>query len=258
MRVRCWLGASVLALALGCSHARSPAPRVVLVQPSGPTIPANLLRLSIRFQSPIDGPVIGRLGLLREDGSRIDEPFLEQELWSADARVLTVLMHPGRVKSGLKVHEERGPILAAGEEVTLVLDGYALKRWRTGAADEIGPVPLAWTLSAVRVGSKRPLVVSLDAIIDGRDAEYLAIADSRGRRVAGQARLIRGESAWTFTPSAPWKAGAYKLVARGTLEDPSGNRLGSRFQTPVDAPPGPPLDVMIPFAAAPGHAGGPP
>ena len=38
-------------------------------------------------------------------------------------------------------------------------------------------------------------------------------------------------STWTFVPNSPWRAGAYKLVARGTLEDPAGNRLGSHFET---------------------------
>jgi hypothetical protein len=55
-----------------------------------------------------DGPVLARLALLRRNGSRIAEPFLKQELWSADGRVLTVLMHPGRVKIGLKAREDLG------------------------------------------------------------------------------------------------------------------------------------------------------
>src|SRR5262249_49598254 len=97
------------------------------------------------------------------------------------------------------------------------------------------------------VESKQALVVALDGPIDGRDADYLAIADVRGRRVAGRARLTDGEGTWTFTPSAPWRLGAYKLVVRGTLEDPAGNRLGSQFETSIHAPPGPPVDEVVPF-----------
>jgi len=105
-----------------------------------------------------------------------------------------------------------------------------------------------WKLSAVRVESKQALVVALDGPIDGRDADYLAIADARGRRVAGRARLTNGESTWTFTPSAPWRPGAYMLVVRGTLEDPAGNRPGSHFETSIDSPPGAPVDAVVPFA----------
>lgn len=248
MRIDRWLIATALAVALTSTHALQPAPRVVLVQPSGPEVPANLLRLSLQFERPVEGPVLARLGMLGPDGTQIPAPFLEQELWSPDGKALTVLLHPGRVKSGLIAHDELGPILMAGEDVTLVLDGRPIKRWRVGQADTSGPDATAWALSAVRAGSRHPLVVTLDGPIDGRDADYLAVADSHGRRMEGQARLVEGERAWTFVPSKPWGAGAYKLVARGTLEDPCGNRLGSRFETPAQAPPGTPIDAEIPFS----------
>ena len=252
MPLRRLVGATALAVALdsalGSSHAEPPAPPVDLVQPSGPGIPANLLRLSIRFAAPVEGRLLHRLSLVRADGTQVQEPFLEQELWSPSGRILTVLLHPGRVKTGLKAHDEKGPILSVGDDVALALDGVPIKRWRVGSADEIGPTASAWKISAVGVGSKQPLVVVLDGSIDGRDADYLAVADPRGRRVAGRARLTNGETTWTFTPSAPWRAGAYKLVVRGTLEDPAGNRLGSRFETSIDSPPGPPVDAVVRFA----------
>src|ERR1700741_162229 len=172
-----WVGAAALAVALnsapGSSHAEPPAPRVVLVQPSGPEIPANLLRLSIRFAAQVEGRVLPRLSLWRADGTQVEAPFLEQELWSPSGRILTVMLHPGRVKSGLKAQDEEGPILSAGDEVALALDGVPIKRWRVGPADETGPVAAEWKLSAVGVESKHPLVVALDGPIDGRDADYL-------------------------------------------------------------------------------------
>jgi hypothetical protein len=185
---------------------------------------------------------------LHADGSKIQEPFLEQELWSPDGNVLTFMMHPGRVKSGLIARAQMGPILSAGDVVSLALDGRRIKQWHVGPTDETGPVTSAWKLSAVRAESLQPLVVSLDAPIDGRDAGYLAIANASGRRVAGRARLTVGESAWMFTPDAPWRAGTYKLVVRDTLEDPAGNRLGSRFETSIYSPPEPAADAVVPFA----------
>jgi hypothetical protein len=220
---------------------------VALVQPSGPEVPANLLRLSIQFEQQFEGAVLGRLALLRADGTQIQEPFLEQELWSPDGKLLTILMHPGRVKSGLIAHDELGAILCAGEDVSLALDGHSIKQWRVGQADTVGPAASAWTISTVRADSRQPIVVTLDGPIDGRDADYLAIADQGDRRVAGRARLADGETTWTFVPNSPWRAGTYKLVARGTLEDPAGNRLGSRFETSVRSPPGAPVDAVIPF-----------
>src|SRR5215510_14125091 len=168
--------ATALAVMLGCAYAGQPTPRAVLVQPSGPEVPANLLRLSIRFAAQVEGPLLPRLSLLRADGSQIQAPFLEQELWSPSGRILTVMMHPGRVKSGLKAHDAEGAILSVGDEVVLALDGVPIKRWRVGPADVIGPMASKWKVSAVRVESTQPLVVALDGPIDGRDADYLAIA----------------------------------------------------------------------------------
>ena len=241
-------GAIALAVALGSSQAAQPTPQVVFVQPSGPEVPANLLRLSIRFAAQVEGPMLRRLSLLRADGKQVQAPFLEQELWSPGGNILTVMIHPGRVKTGLKARDEKGPILSVGDDVALALDGVPIKRWRVGPADEIGPMVSEWKVPAVRVDSRQPLVVVLDGPIDGRDSDYLAIADVRDRRVAGRAQLTNGESTWTFTPSAPWRPGAYKLVVRGTLEDPAGNRLGSHFETSIFSPPGPPVDAVVRFA----------
>jgi hypothetical protein len=243
-----WVGATALAVALGSSQAEQLTPRVDLVQPSGSEVPANLLRISIRFAAQVEGALLPRLTLLRADGSQVQEPFLEQELWSPSGKILTVMMHPGRVKTGLNAHDEKGPILSVGDDVALALDGVPIKRWRVGPSDEIGPMVSNWKVSAVRVESKQPLVVALDGPIDGQDADYLAIADVRDRRVAGRTKLTNGESTWTFTPSAPWRPGAYKLVVRGTLEDPAGNRLGSHFETSIYSPPGHPVDAVVPFA----------
>lgn len=247
MRLHRWLSATALAVACTGSQAQQATPRVTLVQPSGPEVPANLLRLTIQFDRQVEGPLLPRLALSRADETPIQEPFLEQELWAPDGRLLTILMHPGRVKSGLIAHDDFGPILSAGEDVTLLLDGHAIKRWNVTQVHTTGPDASAWTLSSVRVGSRQAIVVKLDAPIDGRETGYLAIADQHDRRVSGQARLADGERTWAFVPDSPWGAGAYKLVARGTLEDPCGNRLGSRFETPVDSPPGTPIDVVIPF-----------
>jgi hypothetical protein len=247
MRCHRWLGATALAVALACTQARAvqPVPRVVQVQPSGPEVPANLLRVSIRFAAPVEGPVLPRLSLRRADGKAIEAPFLEQELWSPDGTVLTVMFHPGRVKSGLNARAAIGPIISAGDDVALALDGNPIKQWSVGVADEAGPTASAWKASNVCPRSKQPLQVTLDAPIDGRDADYLAVADAQNRRVPGHARLTHGETTWTFTPDTPWGAGPYRLVARGTLEDPAGNRLGSRFETAIGSPPGEPLDAVI-------------
>lgn len=252
MPLRRLCGAVTLAVTLGASHAGPAAPspavaQMVRVQPSAGQVPANLLRLSIEFATRIEGPVLPRLALLRPDGKPLTQPFLEQELWSPSGRVLTVLMHPGRVKTGLNARDSLGPILVDGDDVTLTLDDHPIHHWRVAPPDTSGPEVSAWRLSSVRAASKQALVVTLDDAIDGREADYIAIADPHGRRVSGQALLKDGERTWSFTPHTAWRAGEYRLIARGTLEDPAGNRLGGRFETPADAPAAAPADAALAF-----------
>jgi hypothetical protein len=99
----------------------------------------------------------------------------------------------------------------------------------------------------VRAGRRDPLVVRLDAPIDARDADYVAVVDARHRRVLGHPELLEGEQVWRFTPAKAWSVGPYQLVARGTLEDPAGNRLNSRFEREADQRPEPASDVAIPL-----------
>jgi hypothetical protein len=244
-----WLAGAALSVNLVGASAEQPTPHVVRVQPSASEVPANLLRISVEFAGPPQGPVLPRLGLSDAKGGRVRQPFLQQALWSPSGKILTVMMHPGRVKTGLIAREQWGPILAAGDAVNLTLDGRPIKQWIVGPPDANGPDVSAWQLSPVHVGSKQALIVTLDAAIDGRAADYLAIADDHDRRVEGRAVLTRGESTWRFTPNVPWHAGPYKLIARSTLEDPAGNRLGGHFETPIDSQPGPAADAVLVFSA---------
>src|SRR5262245_57106954 len=178
----CWVGGGVLAMWLA---AASTAPvQVLSVSPSCAVVPENLLRLSVRFDAPPTGGVLARLALVGRDGRPLLEPFLEQELWSPDGLTLTVLLHPGRVKTGLVARQAWGPILSQGDEVGLTFDGRTVRRWSVGPRDEQGPQPAAWSLSAVRAGCSEPLVVRLDAPIDALHADYLAVVDERHRRIA--------------------------------------------------------------------------
>lgn len=243
MRWRLPVVAALLA-ALPLAHATTPA--VVLVQPSADSVPANLLRLSIVFAAPVEGPVLRRIALAHADGRAVADPFLPQELWSPDGTILTLLLHPGRVKTGLAAREQWGPVLHEGDEVVLTLDGRPIRRWHVGAEDADGPMTSAWKLSSPRPGSRQPLVVALDAPVDGRDAEDFAVVDDH-RRIDGHGQLQRGETAWTFTPDAAWVAGRYRLLVRGTLEDPAGNRLGGHFETPPGTTQPPPVDASLGF-----------
>lgn len=226
--------ALALAVALLASSltAFGAAPRV---HPSGDMIPENLLRFSLAFAAPTAPGVRERLVLRTADGSLLAQPFLEQELWSPDGQTLTLLLHPGRVKSGLRAHDEVGRSLRSGDRVTLLLDGEPLKTWRVGPARTAAPDPQRWSVQAPQAGTRDAVVITLDAPIDAQAIGYVAVVSARGEKVRGRATLSPGESVWRLAPEAKWAAGEYRLLVHPRLEDPQGNAVGSRFERKAGA-----------------------
>ena len=206
------------------------APDAPVARPTGASIPANLLRLSLRFARRPTGPVLARVGLRRGTGDPIAQPFLDQELWSPDGRTLTILMHPGRVKTGLIANERLGRALEPGETVILTVDGRPVRRWRVGAPDLSPPTPAIWRVNTPRAFSNDPLEVSLDGPVDALDVDLIAVRAPDGRRVPGTATLEAGETRWRFHPRGPWRTGRYVVVGAPELEDPAGNRPGQDFE----------------------------
>ncbi|UVO49911.1 hypothetical protein M0208_05030 [Sphingomonas sp. SUN019] len=228
------IAASFLALAAALvaipATAQPAPPDAPVARPTGASIPANLLRLSIAFARPPEGPVLPRLSLVRGDGSTIEEPFLDQELWSPDGRTLTVLMHPGRVKTGLAANESLGRALIPGDEASLIFDGRRIGGWTVVPPDIAPPDPSRWRTTAPRSGTREAVIVQLDEPVDALGDNLIAVRDAGGRRVGGTGQLVKGEAVWRFTPRSAWQAERYVVVAAPDLEDPAGNRPGQDFE----------------------------
>ncbi len=218
------------------AHAHGPAtelPKTLAVHPSGTCIPENLLRISIAFAAPPRGPILPLLALWNSQGQPIADPFLEQELWSPDGKTLTVLLHPGRVKSGLIAHETLGRALARGDEVTLVLAGQKVKSWCVEGEDRGAPEPAKWQLTRAQTGKRTALRIVFEAPIDAGAAAMLAVVDSSNQKVDGRAALVSNEGEWVFTPKSPWKKSSYRLLVHPRLEDAAGNTVRKTFESAI-------------------------
>lgn len=206
------------------------------IAPSGATVPENLLRVVVHLSAPLTTPLDMRhVALLDGDGAVIPDAFLDLPLASRDGAELTLLLHPGRIKTGVGPNVALGPALRAGQTVRLRIDDPQLgapleKRWQVRPALRQPIAPQAWTLHGVRRGSRAPLRVSLPQALDSSAAALLALQGPDGRRLAGTARMAAGEREWRFTPAQPWRPGRYMLRVHPKLEDPQGNRLCSAFE----------------------------
>ncbi|RZL37144.1 MAG: hypothetical protein EOP35_09385 [Rubrivivax sp.] len=232
------LAALVALVALGAIPLAGAAS--VEIHPAGPAVPENLLRIELRFDRPQRLPFdVERLALLDGEGREIRHALLDMALPDADGRRITVLLDPGRVKTGVGPNLEAGRALREGATVSLRVAGGegdrlpAVKTWRVTAAVSQPLQPQRWRLASPRSGTRDALSVDLRTPISSASEGLIAVVDGQGHRVAGRVRLDDGDATWRFTPARPWGPSAHRLVTHPGLEDPAGNRRCAAFEAPI-------------------------
>jgi hypothetical protein len=211
--------------------------RVAAIYPSGPEVPANLLKFYLVFDAPMSrGEVWDHLRLLDASGKAVALPFLEidQELWDPEMKRLTLLFDPGRIKRGVLPREEVGTSLEAGKSYTLAVD----KGWRDAAGR-----PLAEEFRhAFRVTPEERLGIDVKAwevtasrdeirIRFGRPMEHALALRLITVDVPGEARLEENESVWVYRVRTA--RSEYAITVDHRLEDLAGNRPGRPFDVDV-------------------------
>jgi len=224
----------------------TPIGLVSAVYPNSDRLPENLLKFYIHFSEPMAiGEASRHVGLFEIGGEEVDLPFLElsEELWDPEGRRLTLFFDPGRIKRGLKPHQEEGRVLEVGKSYELRIDrgwrdaegrelveGHS-KRFIVSEADYVQPDASKWAVGVPEAGSRDPLCVQFHERLDhGLLERVLTVCDANGERVAGEAKPCCGEIALKWTPDEPWPAGDFNLVADGILEDIAGNSLARKFE----------------------------
>lgn len=153
-----------------------PATVVAQIYPSGDVLPENQLKFYLQFSAPMRGTgIYAHIKLRDASGREVDKPFLEldEELWDPAMTRLTLFIDPGRIKRGVKPHEDVGAVFEEGKSYTLSIDrawrdaqGQPLresfsKTYRIGGADRTPPDTARWTVLAPRAETREPLVVEL-------------------------------------------------------------------------------------------------
>jgi len=229
-----------------------PLTTVSEVYPSGTHLPDNLLRVYIYFSAPMGhADILPAIDLVDDAGGVIDGAFLPNrfDLWSADRTRLTLLLDPGRVKTGLQANLDLGRALVPGmtyhlqiSEIAQDARGCALAAphrvtFEATDADVSSPSPADWELIAPKVGTRAPLTVVLDGPVDHLSLAYrLRVIGPDSLPVPGRIALGDAETSWHFTPKAPWIDTVHTLAIDPMLEDLAGNRPGGLFDQPIGAP----------------------
>jgi hypothetical protein len=219
---------------------RQPTARVIAVYPEDAQLPANTLRLYIQFSEAMDvGNALEHIHLRDHFHRDIERAFLavDQELWDAEHKRLTLLFDPGRVKRGIRTNVEAGRALVAGKQYELVIDStwraasgaplvapYEM-RFSVTAPDYEQPKPDRWQVTAPRAGTRNSLRIAFGEALDRALAERLIVSTAGGQPVDGRINLSADGTNWTFTPAAAWSRGEHHIVVSVTLEDVAGNSI---------------------------------
>ena len=204
-------------------------PDIIAVAPSGATVPAQLLRISVFFVRPQFEGLGSPPALLRADGRIIAGALVDQQLWSPDRRTATLLLNPGRVKTGLIARREAGAVLRPGEIVSLRISGRIVHHWVVQPGGCVMPDSGSWKLTPPGSGSREPLQLGFPGRIDALSRDLIAVADGQGNPIRGLATLEVGESQWRFVPAEPWPHASLQIVVHPRLEDPCGDEPGEPF-----------------------------
>ena len=236
-------------------------PKVTAIFPSGDILPANCLKFYIHFSQPMrEGrDIFERIQILDEAGEVVSDPWRRVELWSLDARRLTLWIHPGRIKQGVNLREEFGPVLLPEHQYRLVIrssvqnaQSVALgtdfeKHFRTSVDDHDRPLPQDWSLTSPTPGTREPLIVTFNESLDRALLDRFLRVESGDRQLTGMITVKPGEQVWSFTPTAPWPAQKCHLTVNGGLEDLAGNTPQRVFDTDLQKQPLSPPRLSLPI-----------
>jgi hypothetical protein len=237
-------------------------PRVVQIYPTADVLSANHLRFYIYFDRPMRGgkELFNHLALVDDKGKEVDAPWLDDELWDEANHCLILYVHPGRIKWGVELREQMGPVLREKRSYALVvrgdwadLDGNKLgkdtiKKFRTTPEDRARIELSDWKLTAPAAGTRDAVVLSLSRSIDYRSLQTgLTVTNTRGEILAGAIAIDQAEKSWRFTPARPWQAGPHRVRVSPDLEDVAGNTPERAFDLDLGAPKRPAQKLQFDF-----------
>jgi hypothetical protein len=240
----------------------------IQVFPSANEIPANLLRFHLRFDEVPDVFDIGTaIRLIDVNEAVVDHVFLDlnEGLWSADGLTLTVMLHPGRIKTGLVASGNLGSAFREYDQYELQLrrehlpflqgrspssasaanEWVCIKRFTAIAAITTAIDAQSLLLSAPNAHSLNPLSITFPRSIDRLAAEnYARLSNATDAVLDVQIEADSAERTIYFVPRHAWPSGPVKVHFSGDFEDVSGNRLSSAFAKDVQVSV-PDIDITI-------------
>ena len=216
-------------------------PEVLMVYPSGPTLPENTLRFYIHFSTPMKPHLSEKfIRLVDAEGNSDNTAFMKfkQELWSKDRKRLTLLMDPGRIKRGVAQNVRQGPALLAGNTYSIVVDAgwpSASGKHESPRFEKVFSVTSAlrtlpdtelWKIESPEISTVEPLVIKFDRPFDNQLAQSsIRVFNQEGNLISGAVSIDSNEKIWRFQPEKKWQGDALQIAVDAQFEDVAGNNF---------------------------------
>jgi hypothetical protein len=191
--------------------------------------------------------ILNHIKLTNKEGENITGVFYENqyELWDINRTKVTLIIDPGRVKTGLSANRLMGRAFVEGEEYTLTVDSLLLdfndqqlarsfsKTFVAVKEDRTPPRVELWHYNVPKSKSKQKLVIDFNDKIDHISAQTLIRITYKGKTVEGEILLKNQEQQSVFEPKKQWKKGTYKIKVSPSLEDIATNSMNQVFDHKV-------------------------
>jgi hypothetical protein len=219
-------------------------PEVIHIYPTADSLPVNLTRFYIEFSKPMqEMGILKHIKLTNKKGENITGVFFENqyELWDKDRKKVTLIIDPGRVKTGLLANKIMGRAFDEGQQYTLTVDSLLLdfndqklatsfsKTFVAVKEDSIPPKVELWHYTIPKSKSKQLLIIDFNDKIDHIAAQTFIRITYKGKIVEGKFSLKRNEQQWVFEPQKKWKKREYRIEVSNNLEDIATNSMNQVF-----------------------------
>jgi len=238
------------------------APAVEKVFPTTDALPANQLKFYVYFSRPMreTQTIFDNIRLLDDKGKEIEDPWRRTQLWSKDGKRLTLWIHPGRIKKGVNLREQIGPVLEPDRAYVLQIDGKIQdadgvplgktteKKFTTKKAERTFVLVEDWELTPPKQGTRDALTLTFPRPLDHALLQRLVtVVDKDKKPVAGRVTVGKEEKSITFVPAEPWRDQDYRVVVDPQLEDLAGNTPEQLFDVDNTVPETPPKPQTLKF-----------
>ena len=220
-------------------------PLIVAVYPSGDSLPSNILRFYIQFSEPMrENHSLSHILVEGPDGKAMTHVFFDtnEELWNGDRTLLTLLVDPARVKTGLLANEQLGRSFVPGVRYVMTIEAGMVSMRGTKISKPFSKSFVAllpdtaalsvarWKIQTPAAHSSAALRIRFDRNMDYACAlDMISIQQPDGIGVKGTRILKQREKLWEFVPVGRWANSNYRLAISTRLEDVSGNNFIASF-----------------------------